>query len=136
MSQENVEIFKLAVELWNRDDLDAWIDLFDPEFEWHTAIERAVEGADSVFRGLAGAREVWESYKGEEFERLDIRYDDFRDLGESILALGEIKILGRTSQLELTSEIVQLVTFRGGKIAGSRDFMSHAEGLKAAGLRE
>ena len=44
-------------------------------------------------------------------ERLDIRYDDFRDLGESILALGEIKILGRTSQLELTSEIVQLVTF-------------------------
>ena len=52
MSQENVEIFKRAVELWNRDDLDAWIDLFDREFEWHTAIERAVEGSDSVFAGF------------------------------------------------------------------------------------
>ena len=134
MSEENVEVFKRAVELWNRDDLDAWIDLFDPEFEWHTAIERAVEGTDSVFRGLPGARKVWDSYKGEAFERLDIRYDDFRDLGESMLALGEIKILGRTSQLELTSEIAQLVTFRGGKMVGSRDFMSHAEALEAAGL--
>jgi ketosteroid isomerase-like protein len=70
MSQENVEIFKRAVETWNRDDFEAWIDLFDPEFEWHA------------------------------------------------------------------SEIAQLLTFRGGKIASSRDFMSHAEALEAAGLRE
>src|SRR5689334_22728600 len=136
MSQENVEIFKRAVDTWNRDDFDAWIDLFDPEFEWHTAIERAFEGTDSVFRGFAGARKVWESYKGEAFQQLEARYDEFRDLGESVLALGEIKIIGQASQLEVASEIAQLLTFRGGKIASSRDFMSHAEALEAAGLRE
>ncbi len=108
----------------------------DPDFEWHTAIERAFEGNDSVFRGLAGAREVWESYKGEAFQQLEARYDEFRDLGESVLALGEIEIIGQASQLEVTSELAQLLTFRGGKIASSRDFMSHAEGLEAAGLSE
>jgi hypothetical protein len=29
-----------------------------------------------------------------------------------------------------------LSTFRGGKIVSSHDFMSHADGLEAAGLRE
>lgn len=109
---------------------------FDPEFEWHTAIAQAFEGNDSVFRGPAGAREVWESYKGEAFQQLEARYDEFRDLGESVLALGEIEIIGQASQLEVTSELAQLLTFRGGKIASSRDFMSHAEGLEAAGLSE
>jgi ketosteroid isomerase-like protein len=134
MSQENVEIFKRAVETWNRDDFEAWIDLFDPE--WHTATERAFEGTDSVFRGYAGARKVWESYKGEAFQQLEARYDEFRDLGESVLALGEIKVIGQASQVEVASELAQLLTFRGGKIASSRDFMSHAEGLEAGGLSE
>jgi len=31
MSQENVEIFKRAIETWNRDDFDAWIDLSHAE---------------------------------------------------------------------------------------------------------
>jgi hypothetical protein len=35
MSQDNVETFKRAVEAWNRDDFDAWIDLFDPEDDFH-----------------------------------------------------------------------------------------------------
>ena len=76
-----------------------------------------------------------ESYKGEAFQQLEARYDEFRDLGESVLALGEIEIIGQASQLEVASEIAQLLTFRGGKIASSR-IMSHAEALEAAGLSE
>lgn len=60
--------------------------------------------------------------------------DEFREVGESLLSLGEIKTIGQASEVELTSEIAQLWTFRGGKIASSDDFLSHAEGLKAAGL--
>ena len=88
------------------------------------------------FAGIPGPREVWESYKGEAFQQLEARYDEFRDLGESVLALDEIEIIRHASQLKITSEIAQLLTFRGGKIASSRDFMSHAEALEAAGLSE
>ena len=135
MSENKIEIVKRVVEVCDRDGFDAFLDLFDPDVEWHTAIEPFFEGTESVFRGHDGIRQFWESYRGEAFQRVEVRMDEFRDLGESVLALGEAKIIGQTSQVQLTSEIAMLFTFRGGKVASSHDFLSLAEGLKAAGLQ-
>ena len=126
MSRENVESFRRGIEAWNRDDFDAWIALFDPEVEWFTLVE--------VYRGHAGARQAWEELRVT--LQLTGRFDDIRDLGESVLALGEIETTGPTTQLNFTGELAQLLTYRGGKIVSCRDFRSHAEGLEAAGLRE
>ena len=126
MSQENVESFKRGYEAWNRDDFDVWIEGFDPEVEWFALME--------VFRGHAGARRAWESFKGD--MQLKIRFDEIRDLGDSVLALGEIAGTGRTTRLDVSGEIAQWATYRGGKIVTFRDFGSHAEALKAAGLSE
>jgi ketosteroid isomerase-like protein len=124
MSEANVESFKRGVEAWNRDDFDAWIDQFDPEVEWFALME--------VFRGHAGARQAWESFKGD--MQLTVRFDDVRDLGESVLALGEITGSGHTTGLNVTGEVAQLMTYRDGKVVSARDFGSHAEGLEAAEL--
>ncbi len=124
MSHENVEIFKRGTDAWNRDAFDAWIDLIDPEIEWFALME--------VFRGHSGARELWESFKGD--AELRVRFDDIRDLGESVLALGAMETTGPTTQLNFTGELAQLATYRDGKLVQSRDFSSHAEGLQAAGL--
>jgi ketosteroid isomerase-like protein len=126
MSRENVEIVNLGVEAWNLGDCDVWIDRYDPEIEWFALME--------VFHGHAGARQAWDSFKGD--VQLRIRFDDIRDLGESVLALGEIETTGQATGLNFTSEIALLFTFRGGKIVNVRDFPSHAEGLTAAGLSE
>jgi ketosteroid isomerase-like protein len=126
MSEENVESFKRLVEAWNRDDFDAWIEQFDPEVEWSTLVE--------VYRGHAGAREAWESLKGT--MQIRARFDDIRDLGESVLALGEMEGTGQTTRLDFNGELAELVTYCGGKIVNTRDFRSHAEALEAAGLRE
>jgi ketosteroid isomerase-like protein len=126
MSQENIEAFKRGVEAWNRDDFDTWIDQFDPELEWFALME--------VFRGHAGARQAWESFKRD--VELRVRFDDLRDLGESVLALGRMEAKGQTTRLDLTSELAQLATFRGGKVFRFRDFRTHAEALGAVGLRE
>ncbi len=126
MSQENVEIFKRGVEAWNGDDYDAWIDQYDPEVEWFALME--------VYRGHAGARQAWDSFKGD--MQVTVRFDDIRDLGESVLALGEMKTTGQTTRLNFTGELAQLVTYRGGKVVSVRDSRSHAEALEAAGLSE
>ena len=126
MSQENVESFKRGVGAWNRDDFDAWIDEFDPEVEWFALME--------VFRGHAGARQAWESFKGD--MQLTVRFDGIRDLRGSVLALGELKTTGETTRLNFTGELAQLLTYRGGKVVSARDFRSHAKALEAAGLRE
>ena len=58
------------------------------------------------------------------------------DLGESVLALGEVEITGRRTGLNARVEVGELVTYRNGKTVCVRDFNSHAEALEAAGLRE
>jgi len=126
MSQENVEVFKRGVEAWNGDDLEAFLDLVDPEIEWFALME--------VYRGHAGARQAWESFKAD--MQLTVRYDDLRDLGDSVLALGELEGTGHTTELTFTNEIAQLFTFRDGKIVKVHDFPSHDEALEAAGLSE
>jgi hypothetical protein len=82
---------------------------FDPEVEWSTLVE--------VYRGHAGARKAWESLKGT--MQIRARYDDIRDLGESALALGEMKGTGQTTLLDFTGELAQLATYRRGKLRGT-----------------
>ena len=125
MSQENVEIMRATIDAWNRDDFDAWMQSFDPEVQWSALLEE--------FRGHDGIRRAWQSFKA--FE-LKSRYDDVRDLGDSVLALGELTGTGRITGLDLSNEIAQLATFRDGKILSFRDFASHDEALKAVGLEE
>ena len=58
------------------------------------------------------------------------------DLGDSVLRLGHFRVTGRTSGVEMESEFAQHVVMRDGLIVSSRDYLSRAEALKAAGLSE
>ena len=126
MSQENVEAFRRQHQAWNRNDLDAWIECFDPEVQWSALLEE--------FRGHAGIRQAWQSFKVD--LQLKARYDDIRDLGDSVLALGELTGTGRITGLNVSNEIAQLATFRDRRILSFRDFASHAEALEAIGISE
>ena len=136
MSQENVETVQRAVEAWNADDLDAYLAELVADIEWHPSIEPSLEGRTTFFRGHDGVRKAWGEYRGEAWERLTPRPQEFRDLGESVLVLGQIDLTARTTGIEFSQEIGQLIGFRGGKIARVRDFLTHAEALEAAGLSE
>ncbi len=136
MSQENVETLQRAREAWDADNLDAFLAEADPEVEWHTAIERALEGTESTYRGHDGMREVWEEYRGEAWGGFTSQVQEIRDLGESLLLLGHLEVSGRTTGIELGQEFGQLVTFRDRKILRSQDFLSHAQAIEAAGLSE
>ena len=136
MSQENVEIARRTFDAWNRDDLDAFLAELDPEVVWHTAIEGGAEGEDTVFRGYEGARQVWSNYRGEVFDRIEAWTDELLDLGDSVLRLGRLRVIGRASGVEMESEFAQIVVMRDGAIVSSRDYLSQAEALEAAGLSE
>jgi ketosteroid isomerase-like protein len=87
-----------------------------------------------VYRGRTGVRQAWESFKGD--MQITVRFGDIRDLGESVLALGEMESTGHTTGLNFTDEVAQLVTYRDGRVFKVRDFASHAEALEATGLEE
>jgi ketosteroid isomerase-like protein len=136
MSQENVEAVRRAYKAWNTDDFDAFMADADPEIEVHPSIEPALEGGETTYRGFAAARKAWDNYHGGAWERSRAHIHEIRDLGESVLVLAHIDLTARTTGLEFTQELGQLITFRGGKVVRSQDFPRHAEALEAAGLSE
>jgi ketosteroid isomerase-like protein len=136
MSEENVESVQRLAEAWNTDDLDAFLAELDADIEWHPSIEPGLEGKATIYHGHDGVRRAWREYRGEAWERLTVRPQEFRDLGESVLALGQMDLTARTTGIEFSQEVGQIVDFRGGKIIRVRDFLSHAEALAAAELSE
>jgi ketosteroid isomerase-like protein len=136
MSEENVEIVQRAVEAWNADDLDAFLAELDADLEWHPAIEPGLEGKATIYRGHSGAQEIWRENRGGAWQRLTNRPQEFRDLGESVLALGHIGLTARATGIEFNQEVGEVFDLRAGKIVRIRDFLTHAEALEAAGLEE
>jgi ketosteroid isomerase-like protein len=86
------------------------------DIEWYPSIEAGLEGKTTFFRCHDGARKAWREYRGEAWERLTTRPQEFRDLGESVLLLSQMDFTARTTGIEFTQELGELVEFRGGKI--------------------
>ncbi len=133
MSQENREVVRQLVDAFNRRDLAAMTERFDPEIEWEpvgpAAVERPVyRGRDQVSSGFAEAWEPWEVFEVEESE--------LRDLGDSVVLLGHGHLRGGASQNELDQEFAMHFLVRGGKVIRLRAFSTWQEGLEAAGLSE
>ena len=115
MSEENLETFQRAQAAWNSEDLDAWLAELDPEVEWHTALEQALEGKRSTYRGYDGLRKAWDEYRSKAWGGLMNQIQEIRDLSESVLVLGHLDVSGRTSGIESSQEFGQLVSFRAGR---------------------
>ena len=151
MSQENVEIVRLATEPHNgedmvpviRDGLGHIVDWSDtdavvaamaqdpnvrpmhPDVEW----DASAIGVFNVTHGLYGLAlfwrewvELWESYVYEMRE--------YRDLGDWVLTINEAKARGRGG-IPVETPVFQLWRVRDGKIIAVRLFGSETEALKA-----
>ena len=90
------------------------------------AVEQAIyNGYDEVARGLAAVWDTWEVFEFGESE--------VRDLGDSVLWLGHVKMRGGTSHVELDQEFALHSVVRAGKFIRVRAFLSWREALEAAG---
>ena len=133
MSRENVELVRQFVQSFNRRDLAAMSQRFDPEIEWTpggpAAVERAVyRGRDEVSdgflrRGRPGMFFTWEE-------------SEVRDLGDSLVWLGRARLRGGdASPVEVDQEFAIHFLVHGGKNVRFRGFREWQEALEAAGLR-
>jgi ketosteroid isomerase-like protein len=133
MSQENVEIVRKGIAAWNRRDAQLWLTYAAPQIEWVPAGPAAVESAvyngyDEVARGLAAVWDTWEVFEFDESE--------MRDLGDSVLWLGHVKMRGGTSHVEFDQEFALHSLLSDGKFIRVQAFLSWRESLEAAGLAE
>jgi ketosteroid isomerase-like protein len=133
MSKENVELVRQLVEAFNRRDLEAMSERFDPEIEWTpggpAAVERTVyRGRDAVCDGFGATWDAWEVFSLAEHE--------IRDLGESILWLGRAQLRGDASHVELDQEFAVHFLIDGRRFVRMHGFSAWKEALEAAGPSE
>jgi ketosteroid isomerase-like protein len=135
MSHDKVDVARRTADAYNRRDIDgAFAELVTPDFEWHPAIAKALDGS-GVYRGRAGV-ERFAADTGENWEELQNVAGEFRDLGDRVLVLGTLEGRGKGSGAPISQAYAGIFDFRGDRIWRYRVFLDRAEGLRAAGLSE
>ena len=135
MSQENVEAFKRGVEAANRRDLEAALEEFDPEVEWHPGLLMSVEGEATVYRGHEGIRVLYRDFD-ELFDKVHWEYAEIRDLGDRVVGIGRFRMRGKGSGAETETPVGSVVAFQNGKAVRVQTYLDPKEALEAAGLSE
>jgi len=134
MSQENIKAVRRSIDGWNRGDIDAWTESAHPDVEWSSAVARHVEGAQTVWRGREEVRRFWDEWHS--LWDVSIEISDFRDLGDTVVALGRMHIRGKGSGVDLQQAVGYVIEFDGGLIRRMSAYMDTKEALEAVGLRK
>jgi ketosteroid isomerase-like protein len=126
---------RLALQAYNRRDLEAVAGLCDPEFEYRPGREWVEAGlVEPRYRGLSGYRayvtSVDQVWAGEN----RLRPREVIDLGDRLLLLADGEMRGQASGVTLSQEFALLCTLKAGRPITAQEYYDHAEALRAVGL--
>jgi ketosteroid isomerase-like protein len=131
VSQENVEIAKRVTDASNRHEMDAVVELATPD----CVVTSQLLDASADFREREGLERFY-AMLDESWDDFQSVIEEYRDLGDRVLALGRNRGRGKGSRVPVDGPSGALFEFRDGKIARIRLFLDHGEALRAAGLAE
>ena len=132
MSQENVTTMRAAMDAFNRRDGDALDALMHEDAEI-VPVRAAVEG--TVYRGSDAGQQYCQAVDGS-WKDLRWEVEELRDEGESVLALGWIRGVGRESGVAIDARAGWVAHFRDGLIARFQTYADRVEALESVGPTE
>ncbi len=131
MSKESIDLLKESIDRFNRDDIPGVLRLMNPEIRFE---HRMAEFHGDV-TGIA-AVEAWFADLTQHFDSWRIDCDDFRDLGDRVLALGTLRAVGKGSGVEADVPYTVVARFSGGLMTEFIDYGDREMALEAARLSE
>ncbi len=131
MSEENVEIVKRVTDAFNRREVNALLDVAIPD----CVMSSQLLDATADFRGSEGLERFY-AMLSESWEDFQSVAQEYRDLGDRVLALGRNRGCGKGSGVPVDGPYGAVFDFCDGKISRIRLFLDQAEALRAAGLSE
>jgi ketosteroid isomerase-like protein len=134
MSEANVEVFRRAVQAFNGRDIAVLADLITEDYEFIPYLPAGAERT-TTYRGRQGLRDYVEE-ADEAWESLQIHLDEVRDLGDRVLAFGEMRARARVSGIDVRVPLAWVLEFRDGKVSRYQSFGDIPEAREAAGLSE
>ena len=135
MSQENLEAFSRGTDAFNRGDIEAWLAELDSEVEWHSALPGLLTTGGGVYRGHEGLRDMVRELD-DALDELTVEYSEIRDLGDRVLAIGQVHTRGNLSGAVSEAPFAIVSDYKGGKTIRVRTYLDPEEAVEAAGLSE
>jgi hypothetical protein len=132
MSQENVEAVQRWIEAYNVRDLEALIELTDPD----CAFRSRFVGLESLFRAYDGFPREYFELLDDAYERFVLIIDEFIDAGAGVLTSGHAEWRGKTSGVEGQTSILPAFWLRAKRVLHAQTFTDRSEALEAVGLSE
>ena len=134
MSQENVEIVRMAFAPWERGDYSS-VEWAHPDIEFVVA-----DGPDpGSWTGLAGLAEGWARWLNP-WEECRIEAEEYRELdGDRVLVFAQLSGRGKTSGLDvgqLHSRGANVFHLRGGRVTRIVTYWDRERALEAVGFSE
>jgi ketosteroid isomerase-like protein len=90
-------------------------------------------GEATVYRGHEGFRDLLRELWGV-LDETQVEFTEIRDLGDRVVATGELRTRGRASGVQTESPYGVVSDFANGRVIRVRTFLDAGEALEAAGL--
>jgi ketosteroid isomerase-like protein len=127
MSQENVEVVRAGFAAHNRGDLDALVEIYDPEAVFETLLLGTHHGKEAIRRLYEENQSNQSGYTVEPVELIDA--------GDKVITVVQMGGAGPVSEIALDDQIAFIHTFKNGLVVREQAFRNRDEALDAAGLR-
>jgi ketosteroid isomerase-like protein len=134
MSQENVEVVKVANEAFAREGLDRFMEHFTDDVVYR-AVENApdepgpIHGKDAVRAWLQDWIDMLDEFWFEQVELIDAG-------GDTVVSVERFGGRAKRSGIKIDQTEALVYSIRGGKLARCREYATRHEALEAAGLSE
>jgi ketosteroid isomerase-like protein len=129
VSEANVDLARRAFEAFAERDVDALLELMHPELEFLPVTANLTTGG-LPYRGSEGIRRYIEDV-ARVWDELRVFPSEYRDLGDTVVALGRIH--GRGGGMIIDRPTGWVWRMRDDMIVWGRVYTSQEEALRAAG---
>jgi ketosteroid isomerase-like protein len=124
------QLLEQSRDAFNQRDPEAWNAAWNTDCEWHPFLTAREEG-DPGYHGHNGIR-AWFEDVDEMFSEIHVDLEQYRQIGDRLLVIGEMQATARGTGQEVNSEVAWVVQPRGEKLQRGWAYGSHEEGQRAA----
>jgi ketosteroid isomerase-like protein len=129
VSKENVELIRAGFAAHNHGDLDALVEVYDPDVVFETLLLGTHHGNEAI-------RLIYEENQ-KTLSGYDVVPVELIDSGDQVVAVAEVKGVGPVSQIAMDGDQFAFVfTIKNGRVVREQAFRNREEALEAAGLSE
>jgi ketosteroid isomerase-like protein len=126
VAQDNIERIKAGFGAHNRGDLDALVELYDPECVFETLLLGTHHGNEAI-------RVIYEENQ-KTLSGYDVVPVELIDAGDKVVAVAQAEGSGPASEIAVNEPFAFVFTFRGERVIREQAFRNKEEALEGAGL--